>query len=521
MNPGVPASGGTGRKQGTNPFLPSFEYTPDGEPHVFGGRLYLYGSHDRFRGADYCLNDYVCYSASVYDLANWRCEGVIYRRQQDPRNGKTGENAFCSKPGRFAHAVRTPGDLNPPGLHALWAPDVVCGPDGRYYLFYCLDYLPQVAVAVCDTPAGQYEYLGLVRHANGIPLGEQPGDPVQFDPGVFMDTDGRIYLYSGQAPREPAQADGRKYSQVMRLERDMLTLASPPRKLLPSVTESAGTGFEGHEFFEASSIRRIGKKYYLVYSSVNSHELCYAVSDAPDGGFCFGGTLVDIGDVYLNGRREEDAVNCLGNTHGGMECVNGQWYVFYHRQTDRTNYSRQACAEKIFLQPDGSILQAEVTSCGLNAGALRGEGRYPASVCCCLQSKTGAVLSHSLAMRDEYPYLTQDIADVDPWDLSADAEQVQYVANLKDGAAAGYKYFSFSGVRALTVELRGMAEGCFSVYTSLSGTPCGEAAVALADPDRWVSVPVRAAIPDGIHSVYFRYSGVGAVDFRSFSFHVL
>ena len=72
--------------QGFNPYLPSWEYIPDGEPHVFGDRVYLYGSHDRFNGYAFCLNDYVCYSAPVSDLTDWRCEGVIYTRTDDPRN---------------------------------------------------------------------------------------------------------------------------------------------------------------------------------------------------------------------------------------------------------------------------------------------------------------------------------------------------------------------------------------------------------------------------------------------------
>ena len=70
--------------------------------------------------------------------------------------------------------------------------------------------------------------------------------------------------------------------------------------------------------------------------------------------------------MYLNGREAKDAVNCVGNAHGGIECVGGQWYIFYHRQSNRTNYSRQGCAEKIYFAEDGSIAQAEVTSCGLN-----------------------------------------------------------------------------------------------------------------------------------------------------------
>ena len=37
-------------KQSMNPYLPSWEYIPDGEPYVFDGRVYVYGSHDFFVG---------------------------------------------------------------------------------------------------------------------------------------------------------------------------------------------------------------------------------------------------------------------------------------------------------------------------------------------------------------------------------------------------------------------------------------------------------------------------------------
>ena len=42
------------KKQAFNPYLPSWEYVPDGEPHVFGDRVYLYGSHDMYSGWGYC-----------------------------------------------------------------------------------------------------------------------------------------------------------------------------------------------------------------------------------------------------------------------------------------------------------------------------------------------------------------------------------------------------------------------------------------------------------------------------------
>ena len=42
-----------------NPFLPLNEYIPDGEAHVFGSRVYLYGSHDAAGSKRFCIDDYV------------------------------------------------------------------------------------------------------------------------------------------------------------------------------------------------------------------------------------------------------------------------------------------------------------------------------------------------------------------------------------------------------------------------------------------------------------------------------
>ena len=105
----------------------------------------------------------------------------------------------------------------------------------------------------------------------------------------------------------------------MTLEDDMLTLRTEPRRLLPTVGHSRGTGFAGHELFEASSIRKIRGKYYLVYSSIACHELCYAVSDRPDRGFRYGGVVVSNCDLFP-GEKPRYA---FGNNHGGLECING------------------------------------------------------------------------------------------------------------------------------------------------------------------------------------------------------
>lgn len=138
------------KRQAVNPFLPSWEYIPDGEPRRFGDRVYLYGSHDRFGGREFCMNDYVCWSAPVDDLSDWRYEGVIWRRTDDPGNRE--------------------------GKMFLYAPDCVQGPDGSYYLYYFLGIQFLIGVAVCDEPAGKFEFHGYVHYADGSRLGDKEGD---------------------------------------------------------------------------------------------------------------------------------------------------------------------------------------------------------------------------------------------------------------------------------------------------------------------------------------------------------
>ncbi|MDR0465206.1 MAG: family 43 glycosylhydrolase, partial [Treponema sp.] len=254
------------KKQGFNPFLPSWEYIPDGEPHVFNGRVYVYGSHDRFNGYAYCLNDYIAWSADEGDLSDWRYEGVIYKKTDDPNN----KNA----------------EMN------LYAPDVTRGPDGKYYLYYVLDKLETIGAAVCDTPAGKYEYLGYVHYPDGTLLGKKEGDVPQFDPAVLTEGD-KTYLYSGQCwGKVKTVEDYRTRSIAVTLGTDMLTIEEGPFHIIPGAKVSEGTGFEGHEFFEASSIRKIGDTYYFVYSSFAMNELCYAVSKNPLSGFAYGGVIV-------------------------------------------------------------------------------------------------------------------------------------------------------------------------------------------------------------------------------------
>lgn len=487
---GIPRRGGREMAQAVNPYLPSYEYVPDGEPHVVDGRVYVYGSHDRFGAPMFCVNDYVCWSAPVDDLSDWRYEGVIYRKKQDP--------------------------LNRHGFRSLYAPDMAQGTDGRFYLYYAFDFMGVMGVAVCDTPAGQYEFYGHIHFPDGRLWGSRSGDEFPFDPGVLVDDDGRVYLYSGFQTKVPFISSRFRDLKntgcvVMELDKDMTTIRKGPTLMLPCKGKGDVGDFAGHEFFEASSIRKIDGKYVFVYSSRHNHELCYAVSDRPDGGYRFGGTLVDIGDVFLDGRDETHALNYLGNTHGGILNIGEDFYIFYHRQTNRSSYARQACAEKLTRTPDGGFMQAEVTSCGLNGGPLRGEGLYEARIACNLWSRDGAGRIDGFMPKRrlrKHPYFTQNGKD-------DDHASVQYIANMRDGAVAGFKYFQLEKLAGIEISVGGSCDGAVEV----SDTPRFEtvaARLAVEAHGERVTKCAPISLADGMRPLYFRFKGKGAMDFYSF-----
>lgn len=489
--------------QSYNPYLPSYEYVPDGEPHVFGDRLYVFGSHDRFGGKKFCMNDYVGWSAPLDDLGNWRYEGVIYKKIQDPDNRD--------------------------GKLAMYAPDVARGTDGAYYLYYSLADYDKIGVAVCSEPAGKYEFLDFVHYADGTPWGKKPGDFMPFDPGILVDDDGRIHLYAGQGPmmkklaKRHYESHFRDTAYHVELEPDMVTLKTAPKRLLPNLMESAGTGFENHEFFEANSIRKFEGKYYFIYSSVQSHELVYAVSDRPDGGFVYGGTLVSNCDVgmdgffpvsFLNSKADLRLKNYVGNNHGSIEKIGEDYFIFYHRHTNRIMFSRQGCAEQIFRAEDGSFAQVEMTSQGLNKKPLAAKGRYEARIACNLQSARGALYSaHPLIQNRKHPAFTQDGED-------REDNPNQHIANMRKGAKAGFKYFDFASNRpkSIGVEIRGRAEGSLRVYDAeYGGRLLAEIPVSVQDKEQWSRAEASFASPTEKAPLFFVYEGKGALDFLAFT----
>lgn len=479
------------KKQVYNPYLPLNEYVPDGEPHVFGDRLYVYGSHDLAGGERYCMQDYVVWSAPVSDLSDWKYEGVSYRKGQDPSN------------------------LG--GERALQAPDVAQGADGRYYLYYCVTFVPEVGVAVSDSPAGPFEFYGHIRYPESIRNGKELNEYLPFDPAVLVDDDGKVWLYYGFCPEinmnkpdmsvEENQEMGiSPGAMVAELEPDMLTLKEEPMMMVPGQKLEKGTEFEGHGFFEASSMRKVGEKYYFAYSSHLSHELCYAVSDYPNREFSYGGTLISNGDIGYQGN--EIPKGMMGNNHGGMVCVNGQWYIFYHRQTHGTECSRQGCAEKITIGEDGKIQQVEMTSCGLNDGALAGKGKYPAAIACNLICPgNDRKINYGECQRERFPYIFQD-------------GDTHYIANVQQGVKVGYKYFSYEEeISCVKLTVKGKAEGKIIVAADEDGKLFGgETDIWLENESQWQSVTIPFKAEEAVEALYFIFEISGTLQFKEFEF---
>ena len=477
-------------KQGLNPYLPDYEYVPDAEPHVFGDRVYIYGSHDKFGAPFFCVEDYVCWSAPVNDLTDWRYEGVIFKRKDDPSN--------------FT------------GLRCLFAPDICQGVDGRYYLYYAYDFLGQMGVAVCDTPAGEFKFYGHVKFADGHTWGSKSGEPLPFDPAILVDDDGRVWLYSGFATKVPAIASRfhnltNPGGVVLELEQDMVTIKSGPKLIFP--LEGYPDEYKGHRFFEASSIRKINGTYYFVYSSENNHDLCYATSDKPDGPFKYGGVLVDIGDRGIDDiKYENHARNYLGNTHGGILKIEDDWYIFYHRQTNRNSYARQACAEKLKISSDGKLLQAEITSCGLNGKSLRGIGKYDARIACNLWSNEGTGrydISFPKHAFKNHPYFVKNTGEYEKG-------VGQYIKNMKDGAVAGFKYFDFVDTRSIAVNIGGVANGHLIIATDEDFFyQIGLIEFDKREKDICCFTTELKGV-EGDKPLYFKFVGEGTIDFISF-----
>ena len=447
-----------------NPYLPLWEHLPDGEPRVFEDpdnpgklRAYIIGSHDVTYTA-YCGPDIRMWSAPVEDLTQWRDEGPI-----------------------FSWYVNGQWDT-------MFAPDLVETIDKttgkKTYWLYPHSRGWQRVATVCkgDRPNGPFVPVNLT--ADGTKCVD--GSLIDFDPSVFIepvtnkkDPDFkkgfRAYVFYGFQHSTACELD----QNTMFSKREGTELIDPfipassrDGKLLDKEGSEYKALYKGQNpldfnFFEASSIRQVGNKYVMVFSGYSGKEygldntnsaLRYAFGDSPLGPWRSGGVLVDSRGVVLNEDGTKLMTTNAGhNTHGSLQQINGQWYVFYHRPPRGFGFARQAMVAPVKITWDkkpvakGGVVKitaydpytkdnvwtakaadgteytgAEVTSEGFQIFGLPPYQYYSAGLACWMSGGTNS----NEWMQDNF----------DVWNNSMD------LAGITNGGIIGFKYFGFGGL---------------------------------------------------------------------------
>lgn len=452
-----------------NPYLPLWEHLPDGEPRVFEDpdnpgkyRAYIIGSHD-VSVNQYCGADIRMWSAPVEDLTQWRDEGPIFTYQVDGQ------------------------------WDIMYAPDLVevNRPDGtREYYLYPHSRGPRREAMVCkgSRPDGPFTPVNLTEDGKST----VPGSILGFDPSIYVEqiTDKsdpdynigfRAYGFWGFQRSSAAQLDQNTMYSV-RPGTEIIPYFIPASLRYGAIRDPKGTEYpalykgqkpEDFNFFEASSIRKVGNKYVMIFSGYSGPDyglgstnstLRYAYGDSPLGPWRSGGVLVDSRGVVLSEDGSQlVCTNAAHNTHGSLQEINGQWYVFYHRPPRGFGFARQAmvapvkivCDEKPVAEggkvtitgfdpyaPDqvwqakaanGNVYTgAEVTSEGFQVFGMDPYKYYSAGYAC---------------------YLSNVGSQQDSWDIWDNSMPIL----MKGSDIVGFKYFGFGGLDKATLGLKPFA----------------------------------------------------------------
>lgn len=527
-----------------NPLLPSWEHIPDPEPQVYWSkadnewRCYLYGSHDD-TGIGSCGFDYLLYSAPVYDLSDWRYEGVYLTVKGEDGKPKATSGATVG----------------------LFAPDCAYDVNTDTYWMISNEFNAYSVLRVADNPCG--------------PWPENEGEwyisvKAAYDPSIWIDRDGTIYIagscmkqvYNTYPQIEAAVAadgyqSGMSHIAVLyQLKRDL----------------SDGDGIEAISWlpteervytpiYEGPSLQgwvdELGRYvYFYVSYDVQSDGTWYNcglgwmwTDDLMNGAWHYGENGVDETypelDYVISGNRgnivsdtsgrytrdlatgelicTEFPTYTYGNNHGGLAKINGKWYFFGHRQTQRTAYSRHTVAGEVQLYMDGDtpvITPFEYTSSGI-AGSIPAYQAIDAYRAVWL---TPAADHYAPATENNNVHT--DCEDNDPYIVATrdeNATHATYVDELKSGGVVGFKYLDFgeeetnASVRLLVAPADGMESACVSVWLDApgearGGTRLGSVALSAATGETetaadgavwtWVEGAMDAPV-SGLRGVYF------------------
>jgi hypothetical protein len=285
-----------------SPPLVTHIYTADPSAHVFEGKLYVYPSHDIDAGipfdddgSHFGMEDYHVLRMDAADSEAVDCGVALHVRDV------------------------------PWAERQMWAPDCAAR-GGRYYFYFpakAADGLFRIGVAVGSRPEGPF-----------IPEPEAIAGSYSIDPAVFADDDGEYYMYFGglwggqlqkyrdnayaAAHAEPGADEPALGPRVARLTADMTAFAEAPREvvILDEAGEPLRAGDHERRYFEGPWVHKHAGRYYLSYSTGNTHLLCYAVGDSPYGPFRYGGVLLSPVVGWT--------------THHSIVEFSGKWYLFYH-----------------------------------------------------------------------------------------------------------------------------------------------------------------------------------------------
>ena len=535
--------------QAQNPYLPLWEHLPDGEPRVFDDpdnpgkkRAYIIGSHDVTYTA-YCGPDIRMWSAPVEDLSQWRDEGPI-----------------------FTWFVNGQWDT-------MYAPDLVEVVDKKtgkktYWLYpHSRGWRRTPMVCKSDRPDGPFTPVNLT--ADGTQC--LPGSLIDFDPSVFIETitdkkdkdyntGYRAYVFYGFQHSTACELDqNTMYSkrEGTELVDPFIPASSADGRLLDKAGSEYKALYKGQNpldfnFFEASSIRQIGNKYVMVFSGYSGKEyglgntnsaLRYAYGDSPLGPWRSGGVLVDSRGVVLNEDGSKlITTNAAHNTHGSLQEINGQWYVFYHRPPRGFGNARQAMVAPVKIEWDkkpvakggqvritgydpyvkgnewtakatdgNEYTGAEVTSEGFQIFGLPPYNYYSAGIACFMYGPNA-----NNWMQDNH----------DVWNNSMD------LAGIQNGGIVGFKYFGFGGLNKdakgvkafegikkgdnvkLNINLTPSGKGAFTIHVKLDNPWKGEEVAAFVVPENSAksAMTISKSVPaleglTGKHALYLVVEG--------------
>lgn len=404
-----------------NPFLANHHYVPDGEAHVWEDGRLYLYGSYDRRG----IKDYCSTQYHVFstdDLEHWTDHGVSL------------ESSAISW---------MPSD------HPLYAPDCAYK-HGKYYLYFCYaDKVGREGVAVSDKPYGPF--------VNPVPVSGADGGGI--DPAVLADDDGQAYLFWGQFQLQGAL-----------LNEDLTAIIPETQRTL--LTE------EDHGFHEGACIRKVNGKYILVYADISRGKatcLGHAVSDSPLGVYTKKGIVIDNSNCDKR----------TWNIHGSICKFKKQWYVFYHRSSLSSRFSRKACVEPITILSDGTIPEVEMSTQGADPPIDAGTQIEAYRACGIFGDLTTS--------------------------FDGDAE---YLTGGSDGDFANFKFLNFDGQTTFSSLVKGSGKMSVHLDQPFRSAVCN---LDVDSSQGWTQIQTKVPSIKGIHSVHLSFHS-GDISIKNFIF---